>query len=416
MNTLLSNRVSPKSLLSIGFTVLVLLIGIGIFLSAGESISGEGQVARTWLDALCSGDMDTLYATSLTLTSSTEGLNQEAFTERVRSYFESEHLELPCVGVLDLNQVRSIPVPLDLNREINDIRIFPEASLTLPNGDSHPIALWAYQLASGDWRIVPEFIAPTLESPAAMGTAQVINDSAGLLIGYLTVTGEASVYTDGGDLLIGVPLRMQTLSRQWEWIQSSLLMGSTFGGVIEHADQLPQALRSDFLNGNGVNFGQNLQVEGRLWFRFEARTTITGDLTLTLLVKAARSGVSLNTYMEVIPAAAEPIIWFPNPVRSVTLIGRIGSDLIFEAALANDTDRTLLINCNAFVAVLNSDEWIVPNYCAFAPDTFRLTLAPGESMRAQIKYNGLEEGQITRLVYRVSDGERLSNYPIWPQP
>ncbi|MDX2162885.1 MAG: hypothetical protein SF162_16325 [bacterium] len=395
----------------IAITLIVALIGIGLFATAGTAFSEDGQIARRWIDAWCAGDWETMYDLSLV----GDSLTREAFIGRVEAYMRDAGLELPCVGVLDLNLLRAIPVPLELADRVDSIRIFETAQLIQPDQRRYPLTVWAYRrTGSSEWRIYPDFLAPTIEQPSEPGAAAELIDSSGVLIGFVTVLDAAQVYTAADQVVIGVPLRIQTLMRPWEFYGSALLIGSERGFPVENVNQVPPALRRDFIGARGDYVAQNLHLNGMTWYRFEGRSTVDQPLTLTFWAHSVRTETSLSAYLNVATGAVAPLAWYPNPVTAMEQVGVRDPDLIFLASLTNPTDTTAVFQCASFVAVLQDGRWDAPEYCTFSPEPFRAAFAPGESARIEVRYNGLQPGDVAQILYRVSDEARLSSYIVWP--
>lgn len=400
--------------ITIGLALLVLVVGLLIFASAGQPMNAAAEVAQSWIDALCNGDYDTLYGLSY----QAREMDAITFRERAVSYVQDSQIPTNCAGEVNLNLVRNIPVPIELAPEVTEIRYFAQILIFGPAGLRQTMPLWAYLSQDGDWTIRADFLGPALVNGVKIGEQAALKDVNGVTIGFVEITDQARVVTLQDRYLIGVPVVIQTLSQTWQSYESLLYSDDRRLEPLRDSNRLPESLRGDFMVGGGRPVPQFLRENGVMWYETER---IQEPVMLAFIGITRNSGLPHWRYLDVQLGEAED-----NPNALDQYIGMVqlnaadSERVVFDALL--DASKLeggqITISCTSFVVQLRNDVWHRANACNFVPDVWTQVLLPGERLRVEIAFNGygISPSDLRALSYRAQDGQYVERYTLWSNP
>ncbi|MBL8131247.1 MAG: hypothetical protein JNL42_05275 [Anaerolineae bacterium] len=396
--------------LVLGAAIVVLLIGVAMFASAGDQITDEARLARMWSDALCDGRYDDLYELSAV------EVDAETFTSWTSTYVESGQLPQPCIARVNLNLARPVPVPDSLRESIDLVRMFSEVSFIGPGGETLTQPLWLYRHTDGKWRVWASYFGATPERGVAVGETTTLTDRSGLLIGLAQVVPPVQVYQGENRALFGVTMTLQTLAQPWEWHIPFLMIDGVRARPVEHLDQMPEEWRAGFATSNGGSYlPQNLEQTLTFWFDFEGSAAGARDLTLTFTAQAPHTGTLKATYFSIPTEALAPITPF-NPFRNVRpadASGRIA--FAAEIDMAGFPGDRLYLECTRIIGVTAAGAWRHATDCGF-PAVNGQYFLPGDHLATTIYFDGyadLSQGAIVRLDYRRNEYVTAVRYVLW---
>lgn len=403
---------SRQSILMIGATLVVLIIGVAMFALAGQPMTPEAEIAQAWLAALCDDRTDDLYA----LSAVPAAMDRAQFEQRVQNYRNSGEIPNPCAGQANINLIRAVPVPVSLREQVAEISFFSEATLLGTDGGQRAtIPLWLYHQVDGQWLVWSSFLGPTPETPVAPGEIGALLDTNGLMVGTVQITAPAVVYPAANEVWIGIPLNLQSFTRPWEQYRAQLFVGSRPADTFDQAEQLPEEWRTDFLRSTGGYNPQNLQWSGVMWFRTK---TLSDSIVLAFNATVPYSGTLQSTYFTV-SIENDPITPF-NPFSEGRFVGIYNDNPIF--AFHIDTTGlptgSITIDCSGFVLVTDNDEWKRGTDCTF-PNNGGQVFLPDEQMNVQVTFAGYfitETEQVKSVMYRRTSDAQVIRIPLWQAP
>lgn len=403
-------RPQAAQIATIGLTIAIIGLAWLIFSAAGQPMTGEAAAVEQYVDALCTADFDALYEVAAV----PDHMSAEIFTSRAQAYLASGEIPQPCNGAANLNLVRHLPVPRDFDPRVTEIRLFQHIDLYTEDNGHVVLPLWVFRWQDGRWRVRPDFLGPVVEQPIASGELAAITDLNGIGAGYLQITGKARIYEQSSGALIGVPVSMRTLTRQWEFFDARLFMNDQQTLPLDNSDLLPENEHLDFISARGGYVPQNFELTGILWFR---TNEIHEPVTLSFTAYAARSAAPPAAFLSVeLPATGETIKPF-NPFTAVEYAGIFDGNATFRVLIDATGLPTsqLSVACTSFVIETQSERWLRATECGFAPDVWTQLLLPGERIRADIRFVGynLTENDLMGLSYRSQDNDNVTRFELW---
>jgi hypothetical protein len=393
----------------IGAAVLVAIIGVLMFATAGQPLTDESETAIAWINALCNRRADDLYALSLV----PEGVDAAAFREQVDAYLSTGEIPQPCIVEVNYNLIRTLVVPASLTGRVDSVRFFGQVSMHSDESDySANMPIWLYHTGDG-WRVWATFLGMTPERPTAAGDTATVLDVNGSALATIRISPPVTFYASEGGVLVGVPVDLQTLSKPWEYYEARLYVDNHRALAVEHVDQLPEELRQDYLSAQGNYSPQNLHQSGTFWFSADAAAP---PMFLTFVAQVPYSGAVQAVYLEV-PVDSATVMSPFNPFVGANLIEITDSSPAFVLHIdtAGLPAGQVRVECSRFILITVANEWKRATDCTFAQGGWEDFL-PDEQTQVTVRFVGYGitgEDQIKGLMYRRGENDDLVRYTLW---